>query len=65
MRDCASANLRSNTYIEIIAIHVRDTLILIFTSYDFHRLFRVYVLIYHTYLFTPISGFKANEVISQ
>ena len=38
MRDCASANLRSNTYIEIIAIHVRDTLILIFTSYDFHRL---------------------------
>ena len=64
MRDCASANLRSNTYIEIIAIHVKDTLILIFTSYDFHR-FRVYVLIYHTYLFTPISGFKANEVISQ
>ena len=62
MRDCASANLRSNNYIEIIAIHVKDTLILIFTSYDF---FRVYVLIYHTYLFTPISGFKANEVISQ
>ena len=36
MRDCASANLRSNTYIEIIAIHVKDTLILIFPSYDFN-----------------------------
>ena len=36
-----------------------------FHKWWFSQTFRVYVLIYHTYLFTPISGFKANEVISQ